>query len=190
MPHRVRSPVVSGTAARAGETTTVASSASFLPFPLASTKPSCAATAADPAAVEKEYRALLAGDPASAAALEALAGWLTQAGRSREVSDLSLEAASRQPQNQANNLRAALVAAERGDSPAEIRLLRAAVQSGPVNSGVELRLARLLYASGDRSEAWLRLAEAARISTYEGDPDTSREIARLIDMLRAKEAAR
>jgi thioredoxin-like negative regulator of GroEL len=142
----------------------------------------------NPAGVERAYRALHEREPANAAALEALVGWLTQAGRSREAGDLSLEAATRQPRNQANNLRAALVAAERGDVALEIRLLQAAVRSGPVNSGVALRLARLLYASGNRSEAMLRLAEAWRISTHEGDPETTREIARLIASLRAKEA--
>ena len=142
---------------------------------------------ADPGAAEKAYRTLLDREPGNSGALEALAGLLARSGRAAEVAELSLASAARQPRNHANNLRAAISARERGDVDTEIRCLQAAMKSGLVNSGLVLRLARLVYARGQHAEGLLYLADAWRISGFEDDPATTSEISRLIAGLRAQE---
>jgi len=59
----------------------------------------------DAAAAEREYRSVLAEDPANKAALEALVALLGQAGRSADAAQEVLAAAGRQPGNAANDLR-------------------------------------------------------------------------------------
>ncbi len=141
--------------------------------------------AGDTAAAEQTYRALLADRPGDDRACEALVGLLTGSGRDAEVAETTLAAAEHQPGNQANNLRAALLSEQRGDEAAEIRYLLAAERSGPVNSALELRLARKLAMHGRPREALLHLAEARRISLHEGDPAMTESITQLIAQLRA-----
>jgi predicted Zn-dependent protease len=139
----------------------------------------------DPVAAEQELRALLERDPGHQAGLEALVALLTGAGRTTEAEQATLAAADRQTRNQANNLRAALLAEKRGDTEAEIRFLRAAERSGPVTSGVELRLARKLLERDRALEALGHLAEARRISRHEDDPATTAAIEDYIRQMRA-----
>lgn len=141
--------------------------------------------AGDPAAAERTYRALLADRPADERALEALVALLSETGRGDEVAQATLAAADRQPGNQANNLRAALLSEQRGDEAAEVRFLQAAERSGPVNSALELRLARKLAIHGRPQAALQHLAEALRLSRYEGDPAMTESITQLIAQLRA-----
>jgi predicted Zn-dependent protease len=141
--------------------------------------------AGEPAAAEQTYRDLLAARPADTRALEALVGLLTEAGRTTAVAEATFAAADHQPGNQANNLRAALLSDQRGAAADELRFLLAAERSGPVNSALELRLARKLAAAGRPQEALQHLAEARRLSLYEGDPAMTESITQLIAQLRA-----
>jgi len=141
--------------------------------------------AGEPAIAEQTYRDLLAARPGDTRALEALVGLLTEAGRTTAVTEATLAAADHQPGNQANNLRAALLSDQRGAVADEIRFMLAAERSGPVNSALELRLARKLAATGRPQEALQPLAEARRLSLYEGDPAMTESITQLIAQLRS-----
>jgi tetratricopeptide (TPR) repeat protein len=133
------------------------------------------------AAAEREYREILAEDPSSQAALEALVALLNAAGRPAEADSAALAAAYSQPRNHANNLRAAVVCDSRGDAPGVIQYLQAAERSGPVTSAVELKLARKLLDFRRPDDALTHLAEAWRISLYEGDPSVTVQIRQVID---------
>lgn len=141
--------------------------------------------AGDAAAAEQTYRSLLAARPADTRALEALVALLTEAGRSTAVAEATFAAAAHQPGNQANNLRAALLSEQRGAAADEVRFLLAAERSGPVNSALELRLARKLAGGGRPLDALWHLAGALRLSRHEGDPAMTESIAELIAQLRA-----
>lgn len=137
------------------------------------------------AAAEQELREVLKRDPGNHAALEALVSLLLGTNQAA-AETATLEAANKQSRNHANNMRAAIFSGKRGDDDAEIRYLEAAERSGPVSSGVELRLARKLI-DKRRPEAALRhLAEARRISWYEGVPSTTESIEQVIAGLRAQ----
>lgn len=140
--------------------------------------------AGDVAGAEREYRALLAEDPANNDALEALVGLLVDSGRSDEAAKDSFAAAERQPGNEANDLRAAKICETQGDDAGAIRFLQAAEQSGPVNATVELTLALKLYRQKRMPEVMTHLAEARTLSTYEGSAAMTASIDRLIARLR------
>jgi hypothetical protein len=143
-----------------------------------------AGLAGEAAAAEQAYRAVLADEPGNQPALEALVGLLTETGRSAAVEEATFAAAGAQSRNQANNLRAAIISENRGDEVQAIRFLRAAERSGPVTSAVELHLTRKLLTRGQAMEALAHLAEARRISWYEGDAAATESIGQLIDQLR------
>jgi len=134
----------------------------------------------DSAAAEGEFRAVLATDPGNQAALEELVGLLGKSGRTAAAEEASLSALGGQPRNLANNLRAAIIYDSRGDDARTVDCLLAAERSGPVTSGVELRLARKLFTLRRPDETLTHLAEARRISLYEGDPATTESIGKAI----------
>ena len=142
--------------------------------------------AGDPVAAENEYRTILANEPGNQNALEALVSLLTETGRPAEVEQACLAAVDRQPGNQANNLRAAILSDAHGDDARAIRLLLAAERSGPVTPAIELRLARKLFSLGKAEEALLHLAEAKHIAGLEGDVTTTEGIDQIIADLRAQ----
>ena len=134
----------------------------------------------DAPGAERELRAALAEDPSSSDALEPLVGLLKAAGRDPEAAALSLEAAQWQPGNQNNSVRAAAACAARGDPDGEIRNLEAAELSGPVTATFELTLALKLYQLKRGGEMMAHLAEAKRISAFEGNPSVTASIDTLI----------
>ena len=142
--------------------------------------------AGDAVAAERDYRAILAEDPAHQGALEALVAQLNELGQTAAANEASLAAADRQTDNPANNLRVALLHEARGDEAQSIRDLLAAQRSGPVNAAVELRLARKLYGLGRLPESLTHLALAQRISRYESDSTVTVSIGQLIARLRAE----
>ncbi len=142
--------------------------------------------AGDTAAAESDYRTVLQSEPANPDALEALVNLLNETGRSAQAEQASLAAADRQPHNHENNLRAMLIAGTRGNTKDSVRRLQAAEQSGPVTAAVELRLARQLRELGRRDESLLHLALAERLSRIEEDPGITRQIAQLIEAVRAE----
>ena len=140
----------------------------------------------DVAGAEREYRAILAEDPANEDALEALVGLLVDSGKSDEATKVSLAAADHQPENEANDLRAAKICETREEDANTIRFLQAAEQSGPVNATIELTLALKFYRLKRRPEMMTRLAEARTLSTYEGNPATTASIDQLIARMRSE----
>jgi tetratricopeptide (TPR) repeat protein len=142
--------------------------------------------AGDNGAAEQEFREILAGDPANHNALEALVTLLNEAGRTADAEKATLAAADHQPGNQANNLRAAIASEAHGDDAQAIRFLIAAERSGPVTSAVELRLARKLFGLRKLDDALTHLAEARRLSLYEGDPSVTDSIGQVIEHIRSE----
>lgn len=136
--------------------------------------------AGDGASAEADFRAVLDHDPANTNATEALVALLVGSGRTADANQVTREAAEHQPRNQPNNFRAALLAEEQSDAAGAIRFLLAAEQSGPVNSGVELHVARKFAARQQRAEALTHLAEARRVATYEGDAAAIRSLDEII----------
>jgi lipopolysaccharide biosynthesis regulator YciM len=143
--------------------------------------------AGETAAAENEYRAILAADPADQNTTEQLVGLLAAAGRDADAEAVSLAAADQQPRNQANNLRAAILAEQRNDDPGALRHLIAAERSGPVNAAFELHLARRLFAQNQRDEALDRLAVARHLARLEGDTAAVTAAEGIIAKLRAQQ---
>jgi tetratricopeptide (TPR) repeat protein len=141
--------------------------------------------AGDPVSAERDFRGVLADDPANQAALEGLVGLLNEIGQKAAAERETLAAAESQPRNQANNLRAAIICDSSGDAQRETRYLLAAERSGPVNSAVELKLARKLLDLRRPDEALTHLAEARLISIHEGDPSVTEQIRQVIENLLA-----
>jgi tetratricopeptide (TPR) repeat protein len=135
----------------------------------------------DTAGAEREYRAVLEADPANVPAAEELQGLLGRAGRASEAEAQCLEVARLQPRNLTNNLRAAVIYDERHDAAQEVRCLLAAERSGPVTSGVEINLARKLMELNRPDDALAHLAEARRISAFEGNPAATAAIGQAIE---------
>ena len=146
-----------------------------------------AGLAGDTPAAEREFRAILADDPADQNATEALVSLLEKTGQAAAAGEVTLAAAEHQPRNQVNQLRAAIIYEERHDDPHAIRCLTAAERSGPVTSGVELHLARKYFSLHQLDAALNHLAEAWRISRYEGDPAATESIHGIIGKLRAQQ---
>jgi Flp pilus assembly protein TadD len=134
----------------------------------------------DRAAAEREFRTVLAADPANQGAFEELVGLLSKEGRARDEEKESLEATRSQPGNFTNNLRASVICDLRHDDGEVVRCLLAAERSGPVTSGVEINLARKLMGQGRPDDALLHLAEARLISAFEGDPAATAAISQVI----------
>jgi len=134
----------------------------------------------DLAGAEQEFRSVLAEDPASEDALEAVVGLLVQTERNEDAEKVSLAAAGRQPRNEANNLRAAKIWEARGDEARSARFLEAAELSGPVNATFELTLALKLYRTGRMDEMMTHLAEARILSAFERNQKVSQSIESLI----------
>jgi len=132
--------------------------------------------AGDAAGAEGEFRSILKDDPSDQNATEALVALLGETGRSGAAEAVARAAAEHQPRNQANNLRVAILCDQQHDDSGTIRFLRAAEKSGPVNSGLELHLARKLFAQREAAEALVHLAEARRVSRIEGNPADTRAI--------------
>jgi tetratricopeptide (TPR) repeat protein len=122
----------------------------------------------DSNAAEREYRGVLALDPSSQPALEALVNLLGESGRTEDAEVASLSALGRQPTNLANNLRSAIIHDTSHDDALSAECLLAAEKSGPVTAAVELRLAQQLYRLGRLDDTLSHLALARRITVYEG----------------------
>jgi predicted Zn-dependent protease len=144
--------------------------------------------AGDAAGAERGYRAVLADDPASADALEALIGILNATGREDEAARQSLASAEFQPGNQENSVRAVKACDAKGDAVGSVRNLEAAELSGPVNATFELSLALKLYQLRRMEEMMTRLAEARKLSVYEGSPAVTDSIDTLIGRMRLESA--
>ena len=140
----------------------------------------------DPAAAERDFRAVLADDPANQSALEALVSLLSDQSKATEVEAVSLAFAESQPRNQLNNLRVANIAEARGDEAQSLRYLQAAEHSGPLPAGMELRLARMLFHLQRWDESLLHLAVARRLAAIEEDSETADSIGQLIEQVRAR----
>lgn len=135
---------------------------------------------------EREYREILAANPGDQDALEALVLLLKERGAAAEWERISLAAADRQPRNQANHLRAALIQEVRGDEAKAAEALAAAGACGPVTAAVELRLAQKLYRLGRPAEALRHLGWARRLAVIEGEREAIESIGPLIERLRAE----
>ena len=142
--------------------------------------------AGDTAAAEKEYRAILAEDPANQNTTEELVAMLAAAGRDADAEAATLAAAGRQPRNQANNLRAAILCEQRHDDTAALGYLLAAERSGPVNAAFEMHVARKLFAQNRRDEALDHLAVARQLARMEGDAAAVATTEKIIAQLRAQ----
>ncbi len=142
--------------------------------------------AGDTASAEGEFRSILSADPGDQAALENLVNLLNESGRQAEAEKESLWAVDHQPRNLGNNLRSAIICATHGDDVQQVRCLLAAERCGPVSSGVEVQIAKRLFAKGHLEEALSHLAEARRVSLYEGDPSMTESIGRAIVNLRSQ----
>jgi tetratricopeptide (TPR) repeat protein len=140
--------------------------------------------AGDTAGAEREYRAILAEDPASADGLEGLVAVLAAAGRDDDVARESLAFAGLQAGNQENSLRAVKACDAKGDIAGSIRNLEAAELSGPVNATFELTLALKLYQLRQMDEMMAHLAEARALSVYEGIHGVTESIDTLIGRMR------
>ncbi len=136
--------------------------------------------AGDNASAEHEFRAVLSADPSSQAALEALVELLVGMGQTSAAEKEILAAVDHQPRNQANNIRAAAIDNTHGNGEQSIRCLLAAERSGPMASGIELHLAQELFKQRRLDDALDHLAEARRISLYEGDSAATESIERII----------
>ena len=111
---------------------------------------------------------------------------LGETGQASAAEQVTLAAADHQPRNQANNLRAAIISEDRHDAASALRFLLAAERSGPVNSGLELDLARKYFDRHEVDAALTHLAEARRISRYEGNPTATQSIDAIIARVRAQ----
>jgi len=138
----------------------------------------------DLAGAEREFRAILAENPASEDSLEALVAVLNSLGRSDEVAKVSAAAADIQPRNHENSLRAAKYFKEKGDLAGVVRTLSAAECNGPVNSAIELELAFDLFQLKRADESMTHLLEARLLSVYEGNAAMTSSIDRLIGRTR------
>jgi tetratricopeptide (TPR) repeat protein len=143
----------------------------------------------DAAGAERQFRALLAEDPASEDALEGLVAILIESGRQEETAALSLATAALQPRNQDNSIRAAKACDAKGDADGSVRALEAAELSGPVNATFELTLALKLYGLRRTDDMMTHLAQARALSAHEGDPAVTDSIDRLIARMRRETAA-
>ena len=137
----------------------------------------------DNAGAEREYRSILAGEPSSQAALEALEKLLGETGQSQAAEKASLSALDLQPRNLANNMRAAVIYDSRGDIPQTVKCLLAAERCGPVTAAIEDRLASKLFVLQRLDETLFHLGEARRISVIEGDQAATATIGRSIDYI-------
>jgi Flp pilus assembly protein TadD len=135
---------------------------------------------------ERDLRGLLEKNPGSAAALEELVGLLGKSAQDAAAERESLSAVDRQPRNLANDLRAAIAYDSRGDDGNFIKCLLAAEQCGPVTSGIEFRLAQKLFAARRLDDTLAHLAQARRISEYEGNPAVTASIERAIQDIRSQ----
>jgi tetratricopeptide (TPR) repeat protein len=144
----------------------------------------------DSSGAEREFRAILAADPASAPALEGLVAILLESGRGAAAEEESLAAAAAQPGNQENSLRAVKACEAKGDLEGSVRNLEAAELSGPVNATFELTLALDLYKLGRTDEMMVRLTEARRMaSLYENNAAVADSIDKLIARMRLEAAS-
>ncbi len=145
--------------------------------------------AGDAAGAEREYRAVLAEDPASVDGLEGLVAILKAAGRNEDTARESLAAAGLQAGNQENSLRAVKACEARGDIEGSVRNLEAAELSGPVNATFELSVALKLYQLRRMREMMAHLANARTLSAYEGNPGVTESIDKLIGRMRRESEA-
>jgi tetratricopeptide (TPR) repeat protein len=145
--------------------------------------------AGDTAGAEREYRSILAEDPASSDALEALVRILVESGRGAEAASLSLRSAESQPRNQENSIRAVKACDAKGDVEGSVRNLQAAELSGPVDATFELTFALKLYQLRRTDEMMTHLSEARRLSAFEGNPQVTESIDQLIQRMRGETAA-
>ncbi len=139
----------------------------------------------DTAAAEREFRAILASNPGNVAVLEELVALLEKEGQGAKAREESLAAAGQQTRNQSNNLRAAAACDLKRDDAGVVQYLLAAERSGPLNSGVELNLARRLMRMNRGDDALEHLGEALRLSVIEGNPAVTDAIRRAIETIRA-----
>jgi tetratricopeptide (TPR) repeat protein len=144
-----------------------------------------ALAAGDLKTAESDNRAVLGAQPANETALESLMALLHGQGRTKELEELCLQHAGLQPDNQANQFRAAQIFEARGQSAEAAKALLAATRSGPVLLPVRLRLANLLYTQGRQREALDQLATAWRLSLDEDDREVTASIRELIGRIRA-----
>lgn len=142
--------------------------------------------AGDQAGAAHEFRAILAGNRGSQAALEALVSLLVYQEQPAAAEKESLATAEYQTRNQQNNLRVAASHEARGDEAQAVRFLVAATRSGPGNSAIELRIARKLYHLRRGDEMMTHLAQAKQLSVIEEDPESTASIDLLIARMRAE----
>ena len=133
---------------------------------------------------EREFRDVLARDPASEDALEGLVSVLGETGRADEAAKQSAAFAPFQPRNQANSLRAVKDCEARGDVDGLVRNLEAAELSGPVSATFELTLALKFYQLRRMDDMMAHLALARRLSLREGNASVSSSIDDLIRRMR------
>jgi predicted Zn-dependent protease len=144
-----------------------------------------ALAAGDLKTAESDDRAVLVAQPANETALESLVALLHGQGRTKELEELCLQHARLQPDNQANQFRAAQILEARGQPTEAAKALLDATRSGPVPLPVRLRLANLLYTQGRQREALDQLATAWRLSLDEDDREVTTSIRELIGRIRA-----
>lgn len=135
------------------------------------------------AEAEKVARDVWQLEPNNADAIEILAGLLAANGHPNDRDQLTDEVAKRVPDDYANDLREVTLCEKRGDEAGAVRAMLAAEAAGPSNATFELTLALKLFKANRLDEALQRLAVAARLSRYEGNPQVTESIVRLIAKL-------
>jgi tetratricopeptide (TPR) repeat protein len=140
----------------------------------------------DLAGAERGLRALLSEDPSNEEALEALVDLLDKGGRHDEAARISASTADAQPKNHENSLRAARYLKATGDLDGSVRNLIAAERNGPVNSTIELEIAFALFQLKRPDGLMLHLAEARRLSLFEGNAQVTGSVDRLIGRIQAE----
>ncbi len=137
-------------------------------------------------AAEAQYRSVLAADAGNQEALEELLSLLGASGATSPAEELSISGSRTQPRNQTNLLRAAVLFDRRHDESESVRCLLAAERAGPFTTGAEISLARKLLGAGRAAEALEHLAQARRISAFEGDGSATAPIEAAIKRIMAQ----
>jgi len=140
----------------------------------------------DDAGALAAFKGVLADDPSNEDALEAAVAIITKQGHADDAAALSLSTAPSQPRNQANSLRAAKACEAKSDAEGEVANLETAELSGPVTSTFELTVALKLYKLGRNYEMMEHLAQAQRLSPFDGDPEVTASIGKLVERMRAE----
>lgn len=134
----------------------------------------------DWAAVEEQWRAVLALVPDDESALDPLLRRLAANGRAAEGLPLMQAAHAYNPRSFANNQRLVEYHEARGDRVEAVRFMQDLAESGPVNARLFRDLAVHLRQLGRAAEARVALLRGRRVAADGNDPEALAEIERLL----------